>query len=301
MGLRVRISVGIAFLLALLVAAPTAVALPPNPAACTVTIYLGQTNVDVKASPTETTEAVAAAQVTVEKPNGLDVTLTLDARTDKGWAASVSPGTWAIQGVGNSGSVLVKVTVPLGEPVGASARVTLTVEVDSGYYPCQGASSSDLTVTVAPIVERFAGYIIPESLNVSDDARRVEFRVEIEAVANAAVRVTIEYHVEAGVEVVALRSLTLNPQVGGTDNATIDIVLRARYLPPGPHEFAMDVYGDVEGHPQMHGDLGMTIYIPRSSQEASPIDTILEAAGIVAIVVAVLAAVSWGVIRRARR
>jgi hypothetical protein len=297
----VRISVGIAVLLALLVAAPAAVALPPNPAACTVTISLDQTIVDVKTSPTEATEAVATAHVTVDKPNGLDVTLTLDTRTDQGWAASVSPGTWVMDGVGRSGSVLVQITVPPGEPVGASARVTLTVEVDSGYYPCQGASSSDLTVRVAPIVERFAGYIIPESLNVSDDARRVEFRVEIEAVANAAVRVTIEYHAEAGVEVVALRSLTLNPQVGGADNATIEVVLRARYLPPGPYEFAMDVYGDVEGHPQMHGDLGMTIYIPRSTEEASPIDTIVEAGGIVAIAVAVAVAVAWGVIRRARR
>lgn len=258
-------------ILALLLAIPSvsvggASAAPPNPASCSASIAFDVTGLSVAVSASQPTEAFAGASVFIAKPSPVRVTAILTASTDLGWPVAVTPASIVISGPAPSTWVKLAVEVPAGEAAGTTARVTLDVALDAGYYPCTDASSSELSITVSTTVERFNGYIVADSLIVTDDARRVAFRVEFEASANAAIQVSIKYVVDAQVTVDAPQFLVLNPQIGGRDNTSIEVALATPRHFSGSYDFAMLVRADVEGHPPIEGELGMTVYVPRNGE-----------------------------------
>lgn len=267
--------VSLALVLPALAMAPASAA-PPLSAACSADILLSHTTVSVIANGAAPTEAHASATVVVSKPPLITVHVLINGSTDIGWDVDVTPASEVVNDEDDGViSVGIVVTVPPGTPAGSKAQVTITTEPDAGRYPCSGDTSSALEVLAAPKVARFEGYIVGGSLNVSEDARHIEFRVEIEAEANVPIHVSVTYLVEPRAQVDGPSALDLSPEVEGRDNATLGVTILSSRLPPGTYEFSMHVVGEAEGYPPLQGDLGFTYHIP-SGHEGPPTPPLLQ-------------------------
>jgi hypothetical protein len=230
MGLRVRISVGIAFLLALVVAASAAVALDLPPESCGVEIEVDKPVIEVSITSTSPGAGSTWGNVTFQPPpDGESVFITLTAVVDKGWPVSVSPGAFHVGNPrGHPLSFTVTIIVPPGEPV-SEAVTTLVARMQVGDLQCESAPLDEPRVVVRPYIQ-VLNFLPSQSLYFAEGPElEATVLIQVEARTNADLVLEFNYTAPEGVRVEGPERLNIPWSAGAPSNATVSL----RVLAPG--------------------------------------------------------------------